>query len=180
MFDTLIAIGTIALQLFLLVTIIAWIAKAPFASWVAHNSSWIMKIIFVGAMVGSLVYSEIIGFAPCILCWYQRLAIYPIAFLLFTADLSKNTVKGALLRFQTLILSSAGLAVALFHNYISIFPTSGVTVCGTSGVSCTVLYVFKFGYVTIPMMSATVLLAGVLLTILASRFPQQEVVALEK
>lgn len=173
MFDTIFAIGTIALQLFLLVTVVAWIAKAPFATWVARNSSWILKIIFVGAALGSLTYEIVMGFAPCVLCWYQRLAIFPIAFLLFTTNITKS----ALLRLQILILGSAGLAVSLFHNYITIFPNSGVDVCGTTGVSCTVLYVFQFGYITIPMMSLTVLLSGVLLTVLASnRFPQEPVV----
>jgi hypothetical protein len=172
MLDTILAIGTIALQLFILVTIIAWVAKAPFAPWVARNSSWILRVLFVGATLGSIIYAEFLGFAPCVLCWYQRLVIFPMAILLFTADITKN----ALLRTQTLIFTSAGLAVALFHNYITIFPSAG-DVCGIDGVSCTVLYVFKFGYVTIPMMSATVLLAGVLLTLLAGRFPQGEVVS---
>lgn len=172
MFDTLVTISVIALQLFILITIVAWVAKAPFATWVSKNSTWILKIIFVGAVIGSLIYSEIIGFAPCVLCWYQRIAIYPIAILLFTASLSKS----ALLRLQTLILASAGLAVALYHNFITWFPGAAGT-CGVGGPSCTVLYVFKLGYITIPMMSATVLLAGIVLTLLASRFPQQEIAA---
>jgi disulfide bond formation protein DsbB len=171
MFDTIIAIGTVAIQLLVLVTIIAWIAKAPFATWVARNSSWLLKIIFVGAALGSLTYEFVFGFEPCVLCWYQRIAIFSIAILLFTANLTKS----ALLRLQILILSSAGLAIALFHNYISIFPESGATVCGATSVSCTILYVFQFGYITIPMMSATILLAGLIFTLLASRYPQDQI-----
>ncbi len=173
MIDTVFAISTIALQLFLVIVVIAWIAKAPLAPWVAARSSIITAVIFIGAMIGSLVYSEGLGFAPCILCWYQRLAIYPIAILSLTANMAKS----ALLRLQILILASAGLAIALYHNYITIFPQGDSVVCGADGVSCTVLYVFKFGYITIPMMSLTVLLSGLILTLLASRFPQGDVVA---
>lgn len=172
MFDTIVAIGIIALQLFIVVTLIAWIAKAPFARFVARHSSLLLRLIFVGAVAGSMIYSEVLGFAPCILCWYQRLAIFPLAFLSFTGSLTKS----ALLRLQVLVLSSAGLAVALFHKYLELFPDKGTGVCGPDGVSCTVLYVYQFGYITIPMMSVTVLAAGVLLSLLAGRFPQASVV----
>jgi len=176
MFDTLIALGTIGIQLFIVVTIIAWIRKAPFIHVVARHSGLLLRVLFVGAAVGSLIYSEILNFAPCILCWYQRLAIFPLAILSFTTNLAKST----LLRLQVLILGSAGLAVALYHKYLEIFPNSSSSVCGPDGVSCTVLYVYEFGYITIPMMSLTVLLAGILLSLVASRFPQESLVRTEK
>ena len=168
MFDTIVALGTIALQLFIVITLVAWIARAPLAVWVARHASIMLRVIFLGAVVGSLIYSNVLGFAPCILCWYQRLVIFPVAFLAFTGNIAKS----ALLRGQVLILSSIGFAIALFHRYIELFPQSGVSVCGPDGVACDTLYVFEFGYITIPMMSLTVLAAGILLSLLASRFPQ--------
>lgn len=176
MFDTFVALGIIGIQLFLVVTIVAWLTGAPFSKWVAKNSSILLRIIFVGATLGSLIYSEVFGFAPCILCWYQRLAIFPITILLFTSNIAKS----ALLRLQILILSSAGLAIAIFQKYLELFPNSDLTVCGSDGVSCTVLYVFQFGYITIPMMSLTVLLSGVVLSLLANRFPQNVVAEVQK
>lgn len=166
-FDTFLALGTIALQVGILITLIAWVAKAPFATWVAAHSGVLLRFIFTAAMLGSLIYSEIYDFAPCILCWYQRLAIFPIAFLSYTSNLAKS----ALLRLQVLILASAGFAVSLYHNYTSIQRINGV--CGADGVSCNTLYVFEFGYITIPMMAVTLLAAGILLSLLASSKAQK-------
>lgn len=172
-FDTLLAIGTIALQIGIVAIVIAWVTKAPFISWIAVRSSFLLSVVFIGAVLGSLVYSEYYRFPPCILCWYQRIFIFSIAIISLTGSLRKS----ALLRLQVLILSSIGLAIALFHRFIELFPGSGVSVCGTDGVACDTLYVFEFGYITIPMMSVTVLLFGVILSLVASRFPQQEVVS---
>lgn len=172
MFDTIIALGIIALQVGILITIVAWISKAPLAQTIARHSTLILRVVFVASVLGSLVYSEIYKFAPCILCWYQRLAIFPTALLLFTSSLSKS----ALLRLQVLVFSSIGFAIALFHRYIELFPSAGTGVCGTDGISCNTLYVMQFGYITIPMMSLTVLGAGILLALLAGRYPQTNIV----
>ncbi len=169
MFDTIVSIGTILLQLFVVVTIIALVIKAPFAKIVATHSTLLLRVIFTGAVIGSLIYSEIMHFAPCILCWYQRLAIFPIAILSYTGHLTKSSI----LRLQVLLLSAAGLMVALYHKYIEIFPRAG-GVCGPDGIACDTLYVFQFGYITIPMMSLTILSAGILLTILADRFSTEQ------
>ncbi len=171
MFDTILAIGTIALQIFIVIIIIAWIAKKQFVTFVATHATTIARVVFVASVIGSLVYSEILNFAPCILCWYQRLAIFPITILLFTNTLQKS----ALLRLQVLIFSSIGFAIALFHRYIELFPGAGTGVCGPDGVACDTLYVLQFGYITIPMMSVTVLGLGILLALLAGRFPQKTI-----
>jgi disulfide bond formation protein DsbB len=171
MFDTLLALGTIALQIFVVIIIIAWIAKKQFVEFIGRHATIILRGVFVASVVGSLIYSEIFDFAPCILCWYQRLAIFPIALLLFTSTLQKS----ALLRLQVLIFSSVGFAIALFHRYIELFPGAGTGVCGPDGVACDTLYVLQFGYITIPMMSVTVLGLSILLTLLAGRFPQSTI-----
>ncbi len=171
MFDTIIALGTIGLQIFIVITLVAWAAKAPFAAVIAKYSSYILSVVFTGAIIGSFIYSEVYRFAPCVLCWYQRIFIVSVAILSMTAQLTKS----ALLRLQVVIFSSIGLAIALFHKYIELFPNSGVSVCGTDGVACDTLYVFQFGYITIPTMSLTVLLLGLILALLAGRFPQETI-----
>lgn len=170
MFDTILAAGTVAIQIAIILIVIAWIAKAPLVRWVARNASILLRVLFVGAVIGSFLYQYVYQYEPCVLCWYQRIAVFSVAILLFTTNITKN----ALLRFQVLLLSSAGFAVALFHKYLELFPNSSL-VCNTSGPSCTTLYVLQFGYVTIPMMSLTILLAGIIVTFLAGRFPHQSV-----
>lgn len=168
MFNTLIATGSLILLLFLILLVVSWITDNPLAGWIAKHSSIILRIIFAGAVIGSLIYSNYFGYAPCLLCWYQRIAIFPIAILLFTDNIRKSQ----LLQRQILLLSGAGLLIALFHNYITVFPNSGAdSICGTSGVSCLNIYVNQFGFVTIPLMSGIVLLSGVLIAVLGMRYP---------
>lgn len=166
MFNTIVAIGTIVLQILILITIIGFILRKKLTLLV-KNSHYLLRIIFSGAVILSLIYQYGFGFEPCLLCWYQRIAIFGIAILVWTTDLRQNT----LLRKQVLIFSITGLAIALFHNYIDIFPT-GVDVCGATGPSCLIRYVYEFGYITIPMMSATTLLAGIIFTLTARCYPQ--------
>lgn len=168
MFTTIVAIGTIVLQVVIVLLIIGLCVNAPFLPAVSRASSLVLKIVFVGAIVGSLVYQYGFGYEPCLLCWYQRIAIFGVGILAFTADIRTS----ALLRVQVFTFSVAGFAVALLHNYIDIFP-SNFDVCGATGPSCLMRYVHAFGYITIPMMSATILLAGILLILVAKRFPQQ-------
>ncbi len=175
MFNTIAALGIIALQIGIIVTVIGWAANARFISIIARYAGISIAVIFTSAALMSFIYQYGFGYEPCLLCWYQRIAIFPIAILAWTANLRKSL----LLQTQLLILSIAGAAIALFHVYIDVFPT-GLDVCGATGPSCLVRYVYEFGYITIPMMSLTVLCAGVLLTLLAKYYPQNQVVASEK
>lgn len=167
MFNTIAAIGTIALQVGIVVLIIGWITKSPFVATIAKHAGIILAVIFSAATLMSFIYQYGFGYEPCLLCWYQRILIIPIAILAWTADLKSNKV----FQNQLLILSIIGFAIALFHVYIDVFPT-GLDVCGATGVSCLVRYVYEFGYITIPVMSATVLGVGILLTLLVKRYPQ--------
>lgn len=174
MFSTLLALSTIALQIGIIIVILGWILKARFVYQVSKHAGIILAVVFSGAAIGSFIYQYGFGYEPCLLCWYQRIAIIPTAILAWTTNIRKNT----LLQRQVLILSILGLAVALFHIYIDISPTAA-DVCG-AGPSCLVRYVYEFGYITIPVMSATTLAAGVLLALLAKRYPQNDVVTLIK
>jgi disulfide bond formation protein DsbB len=167
MFNTIVAIGIILLIVFLIAVIAAWVIRAPFAELVSKYSHIILRFIFAGAMIGSLIFEYVLFYNPCLLCWYQRIAIFSVAILLFTGDIRKSV----LLRKQVIILSSLGFAIALLHNYIDIFPSSGIDICG-AGPSCLARYIYEFGFITIPLMSAVVLLSGILLPLLARRFPQ--------
>lgn len=104
------------------------------------------------AMLGSLYYSEIAGYAPCILCWYQRIAMYPQALLLGMAAWrrDRNIID------YGLALSVVGGLIAGFHyrEQISATPLSPCSAVGYS-VSCAERFVTHFGYITIPLMAAT-------------------------
>ena len=171
MFNTFASVGIIAIQLAIVVIIIGWIARADFVRPIATHAGLIIAIIFTSATIMSFIYQYGFGYEPCLLCWYQRIFIIPIAILAWTATLRTNK----LLQKQFLILSIAGFGIAVFHTIIDVFPT-GIDACGAAGPSCLMRYVYEFGYITIPVMSLTVLSAGILLTLLAQRYPQQSLV----
>lgn len=170
MFNKIVAIGVILLQIKLIGIIFLWITKSPLVKIISKHSNLVLKSIFVGAIVGSLIYQYVLDYPPCLLCWYQRIAIFAIGIILFTGDIRTNKM----LQNQVILFSIVGGLVAIFHNIIDIFPT-GLDTCGVGGPSCLARYVYEFGYITIPMMSLTVLLFGVLIPLIARRFPQQEV-----
>lgn len=104
------------------------------------------------AMGSSLFYSDVIGYEPCTLCWYQRIFMYPLVFIFGLAWFKKDF---RILSYTTL-LASMGLIISLYHNYIYFGGTSFFS-CDASGlgVSCLRQYVFEFDYVTIPSMALT-------------------------
>jgi hypothetical protein len=113
------------------------------------------------ATAGSLYYSEVVGFVPCILCWYQRIAMYPLVLVLGVGVLRKDVNAWS----YGLPLSVVGLAIALYHVTIQFRPALDVGACGT-GVPCTARYLAIFGFVSLPVMAAGgfLLISGLLLT----------------
>lgn len=166
MLTTLIAISVVLLQLALIATVVLWLTNKTVVVPIAKYAHLILGIVFIGSALGSLYFSDIVGYEPCLLCWWQRIFIFGIGILALTADIRKS----ALLRKQVLWFSVIGICIAIFHNIIDIFPT-GLDVCG-EGASCLARYVYEFSYITIPMMSLTVLVSGLVLALLAKRFPQ--------
>lgn len=116
------------------------------ANWSLLFLCWLLASI---STLGSLFFSEIMQFPPCILCWYQRIFLFPLVFIfttgLFSGD--KSVARYAL------PLAAAGWLVALYHNllYSGIIPES-IQPC-SRGVSCTEDYISLFGFLTIPMLS---------------------------
>lgn len=129
-------------------------------------------LAFVVALAGtlcSLFYSLVAGFAPCSLCIWQRILLYPQVFFLGLALWFKNKK----LHIYSIILSVAGGVVALYHSFIQ-FGGSPIVPCSASGISisCTKRYFLEFGYVTIPTMALTSFLL-ILLLLIAIRIEKE-------
>ena len=116
------------------------------SNWTILFLCWLIASI---STLGSLFFSEIMKFPPCVLCWYQRICLFPLVLMLsmglFSFD--KSVVKYAL------PLALAGWFIAFYHNllYAGIIPES-IQPC-SQGVSCTEDYINLFGIFTIPMLS---------------------------
>lgn len=108
--------------------------------------SWVQSIL---AMTGSLYFSEVLKYPPCILCWYQRILMYPLTLIIPVGIIKKDKN----LPYYVLPLSLIGTLIAAYHNllYWNIIPES-IAPCA-AGVSCTTKFVEFFGFITIPFLS---------------------------
>ena len=120
----------------------AWLTQ------VRATGLWIICMITTGAMVGSLYFSEKVGFAPCKLCWYQRIAMYSIAIISFVAALrnDKNIAR------YTIVLAPLGLVVSTYHYLLEWYPTLETNVCSLD-VPCTAVWFRELGFVTLCFMA---------------------------
>lgn len=110
------------------------------------------------ATLGSLYLSNILGYEPCRLCWFQRIFMYPVAVLSGTAlFLDKSD-----LRDYVLPLALIGAPIAFYHGMIQRFDQFSSAGCSITAVSCSTEYTFHYGYITIPVMAFTAFIAIIL------------------
>jgi disulfide bond formation protein DsbB len=102
------------------------------------------------ATLGSLYYSEIAGFVPCTLCWYQRILMYPITVITLVGILRRDRGLPA----YVLPLSIIGMGMSSYHRLIELQVIGHSGVC-RAGVPCDLLWVNYFGFLTIPGLALT-------------------------
>lgn len=113
----------------------------------------IVLLIASSATAGSLYMSEIMGFEPCLLCWYQRIFMYPLVLLAGTSVLLRKDD----LDEYAIPLIIIGGAIALYHIILQVAGDILPSGCGTD-VPCTLAYISELGYITIPVMAFTTFL----------------------
>ncbi len=113
---------------------------------------WAAFIVSSIATGGSLFFSEIAGFIPCELCWYQRVCMYPLSILtLFAA------IRGDFKLARYLVLFPVfGGGVAVYHILIENAVVGQSNACLVSAPGgCAVEWIDKFGFMTIPVLALT-------------------------
>lgn len=108
----------------------------------------IAAFVAVGATAGSLYFSERAGFIPCELCWFQRIAMYPMALIVPLALLRRD--RGIMN--SAFVLSGAGLLVSAYHIQLQWFPERENS-CALDA-PCSATWVTGLGVFTIPQMAA--------------------------
>lgn len=119
-------------------------------------------LIALAATIGSLVYSEIVGFEPCKFCWLQRIFMYPQVFLLGIALYRKDWN----IAIYCITLSSIGALIGLNQYLLQLTGTSFIPCGATGSLACDKIFVEVFGFITIPLMS----LSGFVLMIVSMLF----------
>lgn len=135
-----------------------------FKNFLSENGILLAFFLTLGATIGSLIYSEVIGIPACDLCWYQRALIYPQVIILGVALLKKNKE----IFDYVLGLNFVGIIIGGYQYIMQMIGYSGP--CPVSGgVACFTKDVLEFGYITIPAMSLTVFVVVIVLTYMAKK-----------
>lgn len=115
-------------------------------TWTLCFSAWLLATI---ASLGSLFFSDVMAFIPCSLCWYQRIAMYPLVVILLVGLFPFD---GKVVKFA-LPLAFIGLMISLYHNLLhwGIVPESAAP-C-VQGIPCSTQYINWLGFITIPVLS---------------------------
>ena len=122
-------------------------------------------LVALVATVGSLWLSEGVGFTPCKLCWYQRIAMYPLAVVLGIAAVKRDVA----VRRYVIPIAAIGGAISIWHILIERFPSlSSSSSCDVAN-PCSIIWVERFGFLTIPTMALTGFVLVITLLLLATK-----------
>ena len=119
-------------------------------SLLGDSAIWLAWLVAVVATVGSLIYSGVIHFEPCRLCWYQRIAMYPLSVVLMVGAIRREAV----VRFYALPLALGGAFISVWHYLTQTFPSLVGGSCDPSN-PCSAKYVDVFDFVSIPFMAGS-------------------------
>ncbi|OQR53363.1 disulfide bond formation protein B [Bacillus sp. CDB3] len=105
-------------------------------------------LISLVSILGSLYFSEILGYPPCDLCWYQRILMYPLPLMILIATIYKDVNVKYYLRTFSLI----GVVIAMYHCIVQQFSIK-TTFCNFTTSDCSIIQTKYIGFITIPSMS---------------------------
>ncbi|MGV3487329.1 MAG: disulfide oxidoreductase [Tuberibacillus sp.] len=127
--------------------------------------AWVVSLV---ATLGSLYFSEIAGFEPCKLCWFQRICMYPLTVFLGVACFRNDKKVPA----YVLPLTIIGGLISILHiseQKLGLFKG----MC-TVGVPCSGEYIHWFGFVTIPMLALTAFILITIAMVIELRKPETD------
>lgn len=114
--------------------------------WALVFASWLIATV---SMLGALFLGEVMGLPPCVLCWYQRITMFPLAFILAVGlfPFDPRVVRYAL------PLAIAGWLVAIYHSLLAAGYIPETMAPCTQGIPCSKIPIEWFGFLTIPMLA---------------------------
>ena len=115
------------------------------------NSTSIYYLSFLITLTGTLIsfyFSLVLKLTPCDLCWYQRIMLYPLVFII-PVGLIRNDKN---MPYYILPLTVFGLIIAFYQSLLQWNIISETIQC-SNGVSCATTQINYFGFITIPFLS---------------------------
>lgn len=123
-------------------------------------------IVSLISTLSSLYFSDVVGYPPCSLCWYQRICMYPIVIISLVGIIRKDINYS----YYVLPLSLVGFIIASYHVFIQTFKSVGDSVVCSSGIPCSIKYINVFGFMDIPMFSLIAFFLIIVLVLLQLKF----------
>lgn len=169
------ALLTVVAQACVAIVVVSWVVERvsprrpldTIAGWISADWLKLAWLVAAIATFGSLYMSEVRHFQPCPLCWYQRIAMYPLIVILGIAVLRRD----ATIWRYVLPLSLIGAAIGAYHYQLERFPEQEAIAC-SSAVPCTTIWFEQLGYITIPMMAMSAFLLVAVIVTLGGRHGQ--------
>jgi disulfide bond formation protein DsbB len=131
---------------------------------VRPNALSMAFLVALLATMGSLYFSEIAHFEPCRLCWYQRIAMYPLVVILGIAAVRRD----AGVRPYGMALATIGAVISAYHVALEWVPALDTGTCGL-GPSCSVVWFRVFGFLSLPTLALIAFLSILSLLAMVSR-----------
>ena len=148
-FNNLFAILTVVALMAAVGLLVYRMVKGPEAAALLDGKAiWLAWVVAVVATVGSLMYSELFHFPPCRLCWFQRIAMYPLAIILLVGAIRREAV----VKFYALPIALIGLAVSIYHNVVQFYPSLEGGSCDPLN-PCSARSIEMFGFMDLPFMA---------------------------
>ena len=157
--------GTIGIVILRVATAAGSGGAARIGSAISDAGVSLAFIVAATATLGSLYFSEVAEFIPCRLCWFQRIAMYPLSVVLLVGAIRRDEA----VRWYAGPLAVIGAIIAGYHTLIEWRPELDTGTCDLSGPSCTAVWFREFGFVSLALMSLVGFLA--ILALLFVRFP---------
>ena len=134
--------------------------------WVTENvgphATLLAFVVAAVATAGSLYLSEVANFTPCTLCWYQRMAMYPLVVLFGIGAWRRDDVAP-----YAFTLAGIGGTISIYHMLVERFPSLETSSCDPTN-PCSLIWTERFGYLTIPTMALSAFALIVALTLTGS------------
>ncbi len=164
--NTMLGWGTLLMQVVTVFLAVVYITKQEsIERWIGRYA---LLVAFGASFVGAfftLLYSEYFGIVPCGLCWFQRIFLYPQVFMFAVAWFKRDVM----IVYYSATLSIAGMIVALYQHALQMGVSSPLP-CPSSGeADCAKRLVFELGYITFPLMAASLFAFLIVLMLIYKR-----------